>query len=128
MISSLLQVQARALRGLGAALLPLCSSSHSGTEKTAALDAFLESVDGASRATEPTEMRAAAVQALHASSLLQTSSAGSSEPPLNCRFVMFVSRGKSMFVQIIKGYPDVSRMPQGRLRLQMRSEGMWKNK
>ena len=58
------QVKAKALRG-GAA----------------ALDALLASVEGVSRATEPTEMRIAAVQALQASSLLQPSAAAKGELP-----------------------------------------------
>ena len=89
------QVKAKALRGVGAAVsaLTLRLQSHSNSLAaadaaaqssracTAALDAFLTSVEGASRATEPTEMRVAAVQALQASSLLQPSAAAKGELP-----------------------------------------------
>ena len=69
------QVQAKALRGVGAALPALTAGAPGSPGAGAALDAFLDAVDGASRATEPTEMRAAAVRALQASSLLQPASA-----------------------------------------------------
>jgi hypothetical protein len=75
----LLQVQARALRSVGAAVQLLIPALQGSAERASALDAFLASVDSASAATEPTEMRAAAVEALQASSLLQVSSACTGE-------------------------------------------------
>lgn len=76
----LLQVQARALRSVGAAVQSLIPALQGSAERASALDAFLASVDSASAATEPTEMRTAAVEALQASSLLQISSARTGEP------------------------------------------------
>lgn len=87
------QVRAKALRGIGAAVSALMprSQGHSNSSSagdlsaqssrvcTAALDAFLTSVEGARRATEPTEMRIAAVQALQASTLLHPSAAAKGE-------------------------------------------------
>lgn len=71
------QVQAKALRGVGAALPALAAGAQGSPGSAMALDTFLDAVDGAGEATQPTEMRAAAVQALQASSLLQPASADS---------------------------------------------------
>ena len=76
----LLQVQARALRSVGAAVQSLIPALQGSAERASALDAFLISVDSASAATEPTEMRGAAVEALQASSLLQVLSARTGGP------------------------------------------------
>lgn len=76
----LLQVQARALRSVGAAVQSLIPALQGSAERASALDAFLVSVDSASAATEPTEMRGAAVEALQASSLLQVLSARTGGP------------------------------------------------
>ena len=73
------QVQAKALRGVGAALPALAAGALGSPGTAAAIDAFLDAVDGACSATEPTEMRAAAVQGLQASSLLQPAAAGRGE-------------------------------------------------
>ena len=89
------QVKAKALRGVGAAISALTmrlqghsvslaaadAAAQSSRAGAAALNALLASVEGASRATEPTEMRIAAVQALQASSLLQPSAAAKGELP-----------------------------------------------
>ena len=71
------QVQAKALRGVGTALPALAAGAAGSPGSAAALDGFLDAVDGARKATQPTEMRAAAVQALQASSLLGPASADS---------------------------------------------------
>ena len=78
------QVQAKALRGVGAALPALAAGALGSPGTAAALDTFLDAVDTASKATQPTEMRAAAVQALQASSLLQAASADSGKSKAQC--------------------------------------------
>lgn len=71
------QVQAKALRGVGAALPALAAGVPVSPGSAAALDGFLDAVDSAREATQPTEMRAAAVEALQASSLLGPASVDS---------------------------------------------------
>lgn len=74
-----MQVQAKALRGVGGAIPALTPGLESSKDSMAAVDRFLESVDSASVATQPTEVRAAAVQALQASALLQAASSNGGE-------------------------------------------------
>ena len=84
-------MQAKALRGIGAALPALAAGALGSQESAAALDEFLDAVGAASEATQPTEMRSAAVQALRASSLLQPAVADSGGA---CSSSMLQSREK----------------------------------
>ncbi len=65
---------------MGAAAQSLIPALQESAKNASALDAFLVSVDGASAATQPAEMRAAAAEALEASSLLQVSGARPGRP------------------------------------------------
>jgi len=64
---------------VGGAIPALTLGLKSSKESVAAVNRFLESVDSASIATQPTEVRGAAVQALQASSLLQAASSNAGE-------------------------------------------------